>query len=114
MIIEVLLELKRIMHLLMEHDIEDESQVLILSRLQIEQLELCEKLDSYGDIPRNKEIQLLANECKELEQLFNNKLNNFQQEIKNQIEKFNQVDQLRNAYHNSFSQAEGYFVDSKK
>jgi hypothetical protein len=114
LIIELFFDLKRVMQQLMEHDIEDENKVLVLHRLQVEQLEICEELVRYKDMPKSQEVQRIAHECRDLELLFNERLNNFQLEVKKQIDKFNQVDQFRNAYNHSFQQTEGYFVDRRK
>jgi hypothetical protein len=111
---ETFLELKRVIQQLLEYDNYDESKLDSLYRLQVVQLELCNKLDSYKDISKRQELKELANECYELEQNFNNKLNSFQQEINKHIERLIQVEQFRNAYNSSFIQTEGYFVDRKK
>ena len=54
---ELLTDLKCVMEQLMSLDIEDEGNMLVLHRLQVEQLEICEKLVLYKESAKSQETE---------------------------------------------------------
>lgn len=101
---------------LLSIDLEDEGNLVTLEVLQTEQLrqrEILERLWTPITL-QDSAVKELCQHAYELEIRLNERLRNVRQEMSTQLFKIQEGFRMKNTYQQTYSQAEGYFFDSKK
>ncbi|BBI36139.1 hypothetical protein [Cohnella abietis] len=97
-------------------DLEEEDDISRLEALQLEQEVLKQQIESLmltSDVSHT-DIQDLLHDAYYSEVKVNQKLTLFKEFISDHLSKVQEGSRMKNAYHQAYSQAEGYFVDNKK
>jgi hypothetical protein len=111
-----IMELISISEQMISLDLEKEDDVARLEELQLAQEGLRHRMDGLLT-PTNKgdtNIQSLMSTAYGAELQVNLKLKDFKDFISSQLNRMQEGNRVKNAYHQAYSQAEGYFVDNKK
>jgi hypothetical protein len=101
---------------ILELDLEREGQAEELRQLQDTQVELRNKLEaaSLREWSQDPSVRAKLSHCIELEQDVNRKLSIYRNYVSGQLNRLQEGSKSRNLYNQEYSQAEGYFIDSKK
>jgi hypothetical protein len=97
-------------------DLEEDDDVARLEKLQLAQEELRHRMVGLmSPIDRaDPSIQSLMQTAYDAELQVNLKLKAFKDFLSSQLNRMQEGSRIKNAYHQAYSQAEGYFVDNKK
>jgi hypothetical protein len=113
---ESLLQLIAISEQIMILDLEDDDNIALLEKQQLEQEELKARITTLLT-PVHLEVVYIKNSMKaayDAELQVNLKLKAFQDFISMNLNKIQEASRMKNLYHQAYSQAEGYFFDRKK
>jgi hypothetical protein len=97
-------------------DLEEEDDVAGLEKLQQAQEELRHRMVGLL-LPPDKvdtNIQRLMRTAYDMELQVNMKLKDYKDFVSSQLHRLQEGSRMKNAYHQAYSQSEGYFVDNKK
>ncbi|MBW5448468.1 hypothetical protein GE107_20700 [Cohnella sp. CFH 77786] len=113
---EALHELIEVTRNILELDFEEEANFEVLGQLQQQQVRIRAKIEGLWGLAdqENQVIRELLQTGYDTELEVNRKLNSLRQEASTQLSKFQGASRMKNAYYQSYTQSEGYFVDRKK
>ncbi|WP_256759107.1 hypothetical protein [Cohnella sp. WQ 127256] len=97
-------------------DLEMENDITMLEQLQLAQEELKHRIEELMSLTDKKNVnnQRLIRMAYDTEMQVNMKLRAFKDFITSQMNKVQEGNRMKTAYHQAYSQAEGYFVDNRK